>query len=109
AADQSTFGATIDVRMQRTGDDYVMVIKGAAAVANAIAWVSEEIKPAGIFLGLTQENPMRQALQYLVWGKGETGILVYQILLKRWESLPDDAPRPTLYLMSDPQRHPGAA
>jgi hypothetical protein len=51
---------------------------------------------------------MRQALQYLLWGKGETGILVYQILLKCWETLPDDAPRPTLYLMSDARRHPAA-
>jgi hypothetical protein len=51
---------------------------------------------------------MRQALQYLVFGKGETGILVYQILLRRWEELPPDAPRPTLYLMSDARRHPRA-
>ncbi len=106
--DESRFGASLSIRMRRVGDDYVMEVKNASAVANAIAWVSQEVRPRSVFLGLTQEPPMRQALQYLLWGKGETGILVYQILLKCWETLPDDAPRPTLYLMSDARRHPAA-
>lgn len=106
--DESRFGASLSIRMRRVGEDYVMEVKNAAAVANAIAWVSQEVRPQSVFLGLTQEPPMRQALQYLLWGKGETGILVYQILLKCWETLPDDAPRPTLYLMSDARRHPAA-
>jgi hypothetical protein len=44
---------------------------------------------------------MTQALRYLFLGEGETGILVYQILLKHWRSTPEDDLRPHIYLMSD--------
>ena len=52
----------------------------------------------------------RAALKYLLWGEGETGILVYQILLRYWATLPDEGEgesepgaqeRPRIFLMSD--------
>ena len=73
----------------------------SGSIANTIAYLSEAMQPKGIFLGLTRENPVTQAVKYLLWGEGETGILVYQILLKYWASTPQEDERPHIFLMSD--------
>ena len=71
------------------------------AVANVIAYVSELIDPISIFLGLTRQNSVSQAFRYLLWGEGETGILVYEILLRHWEQTPEDDIRPLIFIMSE--------
>ncbi len=101
APDRSAFDSTLRLRVQRLGDDYRITVNGAVAVANTIAYLSEELDPISIFLGLTRENPMTQAFRYLLWGEGETGILVYQILLRYWKWTPEDDVRPNIFLMSD--------
>lgn len=101
ASDRSAFDSNLQLRVQRLGDDYRITVHGAVAVANTIAYLSEELDPISIFLGLTRENPMTQALRYLLWGEGETGILVYQILLRYWKWTPEDDVRPNIFLMSD--------
>jgi hypothetical protein len=101
ATDRSLFDSSLHVRVGRVGDDYLLVASNAVAVANAVAWLSERIDPISVFLGLTQQNPMRQAIRYLVWGEGETGILVYQILLRHWAQTPEHDVRPNIYLMSE--------
>jgi hypothetical protein len=101
AADRSDFDAALTVHVGRIGDDYRVTIGNAVAVANVIAYMSELVKPRGIFLGLTDENPMTQAARFLLWGEGETGILVYQVLLRYWDSTPEEDLRPNIYLMSD--------
>lgn len=88
--------AKIDVN-----DDVLIEITGAIAVANTIAYVSELINPGTLFIGLTRTNLTTQAFNYLILGKGETGLLVYRILLKYWEWTPEDDPRPLIFLMSD--------
>jgi hypothetical protein len=104
ASDRSNFDAACTLRVGRIGDDYRITIGNAVAVANVIAYVSERVTPRGIFLGLTDENPMTQAFRFLLWGEGETGILVYQILLRYWESTPEEETRPNIFLMSE-SRH----
>jgi hypothetical protein len=101
ASDRSGFDAALSLRVQRLGDDYRLTIHNAVAIANTIAYVSEELDPLSIFLGLTRENPMSQAFRYLLWGEGETGILVYQILLRYWKWTPETDVRPNIFLMSD--------
>lgn len=101
AADRSSFDSTIYLRIARLGDDYRIHVTNAAAIANTIAYLSELIEPKSIFLGLTRENPVGQAVRYLLWGEGETGILVYQILLKYWNWTEEDDERPNIFLMSD--------
>jgi hypothetical protein len=44
---------------------------------------------------------MSQALRYLFWGEGETGLMVYTILLKYWEGTPEEDIRPRIFLMSE--------
>ncbi len=101
AADRSSFDSTVYLRVARLGDDYRVHVTNAAAIANTIAYLSELIEPRSIFLGLTRENPVGQAVRYLLWGEGETGILVYQILLKYWNWTEEDDERPNIFLMSD--------
>lgn len=101
ARDRSQFDTPLTVRVQRLGEDYRVTVHNAVAVANTIAYLSEALDPISIVLGLTRENPMTQALRYLLWGEGETGILVYQILVKHWRHTPGDDVRPHIYLMSD--------
>jgi hypothetical protein len=50
---------------------------------------------------LTRRNLMDQALQFLLFGEGETGLKVYAILLRYWEWTPEDDVRPYIFLMSD--------
>ncbi len=76
-------------------------VTGAVALANTIAYMSELIDPRRLFLGLTRQNSVSQAIRYLFWGEGETGILVYEILLKHWERTPEDDVRPLIFLMSE--------
>jgi hypothetical protein len=63
--------------------------------------VSEAIDPISIFIGLTRRNLMAQAIRYLLFGEGETGVVVYAILLRYWDWTPEEDVRPLIFLMSD--------
>ena len=68
-------------------DEYVVIEAfGAVAVANSIAYLSEFLNPISIVLGLTRRTLMRQSLEYIFFGEGETGLLVYSILVRYWEA-----------------------
>ena len=58
---------------------------------------------AGQALGIaTREiGDVAQAVRYLLFGEGETGLMVYTILLRYWEWTPEDDVRPLIFLMSD--------
>ena len=77
------------------------VVRTEGRVYNTIAYMSEVIDPISIFLGLSRLNLMSQALRYLLWGEGETGLMVYTILLRYWEWTPEEDVRPVIFLMSD--------
>jgi len=98
---RSEFSAPLQVSVRKEGDDYVAEVYGAIAIANTIAFVSEVIDPISIFIGLTRRDLMAQAARYLLFGEGETGLMVYTILLRYWESTPEDDVRPLIFLMSD--------
>lgn len=80
---------------------YVVNVSGAVAIANTIAYISEQLDPISLFLGLTRGNTMSQAFKYVLWGEGETGIMVYQILVRYWESTKEDDVRPLIFLISE--------
>ena len=44
---------------------------------------------------------MAQAIRYLLFGEGETGLVVYAILLRYWDWTPEEDVRPLTFLMSD--------
>jgi len=98
---RSEFIAPLQIRVSREEDNFVVEVAGAIAIANTIAYLSELIDPQRIFLGLTRRNLMNQSLRYLLWGEGETGLLVYTILLRYWEWTPEEDVRPLIFLMSE--------
>ena len=98
---RSEFSAPLEVTLRKEGDDYVGEVYGAIAIANTIAYVSEAIDPISIFLGLTRRDLMGQAVRYLLFGEGETGLMVYTILLRYWDWTPEEDVRPLIFLMSD--------
>ena len=79
---------------------------GAVAIANTIAFVSEAIDPISIFIGLTRRDLMAQAVRYLLFGEGETGLMVYTILLRYWDWTPEEDVRPLIFLMSGRRASP---
>lgn len=98
---RSEFQAPLEVTLRKEGEDYVAEAYGAIAIANTIAYVSEAIDPISIVLGLTRKDLMGQALRFLLFGEGETGLMVYTILLNYWEWTPEEDVRPRIFLMSD--------
>lgn len=98
---RSEFAAPVEVSVEREGDDYVAHVHGAIAIANTLAFISELIDPISIFIGLTRRNLMNQAFRYLLFGEGETGLMLYTILLNYWEWTPEEDVRPLIFLMSD--------
>ena len=98
---RSEFSAPLEVSLRKDGDDYVAEVFGAIAIANTVAYLSEAIDPKSIFIGLTRRGLMAQAVRYLLFGEGETGLMVYTILLRYWDWTPEDDVRPLIFLMSD--------
>jgi hypothetical protein len=98
---RSEFSAPLEVMIRREGNDYVGEVYGAIAIANSLAFVSECIDPISVFIGLTRRDLMTQALRYILFGEGETGLMFYTILLRYWDSTPPGDVRPLIFLMSD--------
>ncbi len=101
--DRSEFEIALKIRVTPLGEtgNLRIDVTGAVAIANTIAFVSEQLDPKAIFLGLSRGNSMAQALKYLLWGEGEVGVLVYEILVRYWESTPEEDVRPLIFLVSD--------
>jgi hypothetical protein len=87
------------VRVAREGEDYVIEATGATAIANTIAFLTDVLSPISVILGLTQRNMMKQSLAFVLWGEGETGMVVYSVLVKFWQANPKPD-HPLLFLMS---------
>jgi hypothetical protein len=98
---RSEFSSPLEVSLRKEGNDYIAEVFGAVAIANTIAYVSEAIDPISIFIGLTRRDLMAQAARYLLFGEGETGLIVYTILLRYWDWTPEEDVRPRIFLMSD--------
>lgn len=98
---RSEFSAPLEISLRKEENDYVAEVFGAVAVANTIAFVSEAIDPISIFISLTRRDLMAQAVRYLLFGEGETGLMVYTVLLRYWDWTPEEDVRPLLFLMSD--------
>ncbi|MGI5862845.1 MAG: hypothetical protein ACOX6T_12410, partial [Myxococcales bacterium] len=103
--DRSEFSTALHVRVDEAiadGDRCLVIhISGAVAIANTIAFVSEQLDPIALFLGLTRGNKMAQAIKYVIFGEGETGLLVYDVLRRHWASTPGHHVRPLVFLMSE--------
>lgn len=98
---RSEFTSPLELKITYEGENYVIEAKGAISIANSIAYISELIDPISIFLGLTRRNLITQSLRFLLLGEGETGLMVYAILLSYWKWTPEEDVRPLIFLMSE--------
>ena len=98
---RSDFLSPLSLRVVREGEDFVINATGAVALANSIAYISELLDPISIVLGLTHRPLMRQSLEYLFFGEGETGLLVYSILVRYWKTIKRYSGLPLILLVSE--------
>lgn len=98
---RSEFLANLQVRVIEDSGHYLIEISRAIAIANTIAYISEELDPIRIFLQLSRQNMVTQSLRYLLWGEGETGLMVYTILVRYWNWTPEEDVRPVIFLISE--------
>ena len=98
---QSVSWTSANITLATVSPSGLVTGTGAVAVANAIAFVSEAIDPISIFIGLTRRGLMGQALRFLLFGEGETGLMVYTVLLRYWDWTHEEDVRPVIYLLSD--------
>ena len=98
---RSDFVAHLRVEVRQERNHYVIEVGGAVAVANSIAYLSELLDPVSVVLELTHRNLMKQSLAYLIWGEGETALMCYSILVRRWEATEPMLGRPVIFLISE--------
>jgi hypothetical protein len=98
---RSDFLAPLSLRVFGEGENFVIEAFGAVALANSIAYLSELLDPGSIVLGLAHRPLMQQSLEYLFFGEGETGLLVYSILERYWKAIHRTAGLPTILLVSE--------
>ena len=99
---RSEFAAPLEVTLRKEGDDYVgEVLRRRRRSPTRSPSSARRIDPISIFIGLTRRDLMAQAVRYLLFGEGETGLMVYTILLRYWDWTPEDDVRPLIFLMSD--------
>ena len=98
---RSEFLSPLEITIRQEDGQYLVEASQAVAKANAVAYLSELLHPAAIYLGLSRQNLMRQSFRYFLLGEGETGLMVYTILQHLWEVTRAEGDRPCLFLMSD--------
>lgn len=98
---RSEFLSPLEIAVTKENGQYLIEASQAVATANALAYLSEKLHPRSIYLGLSRQNLMRQSFRYFLLGEGETALMVYTILLRRWAATPEDDERPCIFLMSD--------
>ncbi|MGA7412492.1 MAG: hypothetical protein WBW33_18585 [Bryobacteraceae bacterium] len=98
---RSEFLSPLEITVKQEDGEYLIEASQAVAIANAVAYLSELLRPGAIYIGLSRLNMMRQSFRYFLLGEGETGLMVYTILQHYWETTPEDDYRPCIFLMSE--------
>jgi hypothetical protein len=98
---RSEFLSPLLITIRQEDGQFLVEASQAVAKANAVAYLSQELHPAALYLGLSRQNLMRQSFRYVLLGEGETGLMVYTILQHLWQSRQKPGERPRLFLMSD--------
>lgn len=81
--DTSRFESTVRVKVTRDGDDVIIEMRDAVAVANAIAYVAIELDVREVVIGLLDNGtPFINAVLYLLFGTGEIGYGVRAIFMR---------------------------
>lgn len=98
--DRSEFFEELRIRVEDNAGYTLVHVSNANVVANTIAFVSIRMRARSVILHLTrQHTPLAQAFRYLLFGTGETGLMVYEILTNYWNARKEPE-RPMLFLMT---------
>jgi hypothetical protein len=98
--DRSAFFEELRIRVEEREGETLIFVSNANVVANTIAFISLDLGARNVFLHLTSaHNPLAQTFRYLLFGTGETGMMVYEILTNYWSKKPETE-RPVLFLMT---------
>lgn len=103
---RSDFLAPLRLKVVREEDHYLIEAYGAVAVANSVAYLSELLNPISIVMGLARRTLMKQSFEYIVFGEGEIGLLVYSILARYWEATNRTSGQPVILLVSESEGQP---
>ena len=85
---RSEFLSPLEITVRQEDSQYLVEASQAVATANAVAYLSELLHPAAIYIGLSRLNLMRRSFRYFLLGEGEIGLMVYTILVHLWEGPP---------------------
>ena len=81
--DPSQFATPICVEVRREGEDMIIHVSGAVAVANAIAYVALQLNADEVVVGLLDSGtPVQNAILYVLFGTGEVGYAVRAIFVR---------------------------
>lgn len=81
--DTSNFASPIKVKVTRQDGEFVIEVRDAVAVANAIAYIAIELRAAEVVIGLLDSGtPVVNALMYILFGTGEVGYAVRSIFMR---------------------------
>ncbi len=98
--DRSNFYEQLEVEVNCSSAENLIIVRNANVIANTIAYVSIRLKAKNIIVGLgAEKSPLVQALHYVSFGTGEVGLMVYEILTSYWKER-SASERPTLFLMA---------
>jgi len=98
---RSEFLSPLEITVSERDGQYLVEASQAVATANAVAYLSELLRPSAIFLGLSRQNLMRQSFRYFLLGEGEIGLMVYTILQHHWRTTAAKGGHPVIFLMSE--------
>ena len=98
--DRSEFYEQLRVKIVPEDRVFVVTVTRANVVANTVAYISLVLRAKNGILQLSRRgHPLSQILKYLLFGTGEVGLMVHEILLEHWKQRPE-AERPRLFLVS---------
>lgn len=81
--DPSQFATPVRIHVERDGQDAIVTVSDAVAVANAIAYVAIELDADEVVIGLLDSGtPVLNAALYLAFGTGEVGYAVRAIFMR---------------------------
>lgn len=98
--DRSEFYERLCVTVAHEKEDYLVTVTGANVIANTLVYLSLTLKARAVLMHLAEQRyPLNQALKYVLFGTGEVGLMVYEILTAYWQGRPVPE-RPLLFLMA---------
>ncbi len=98
--DRSDFYEQLRIKVTREKDDFLVVVSHANVIANTVVYISIELGASNVIMRLSEEgSPLSRTLKYVLFGTGEVGLMVYEILVMYWNKRPQSE-RPMLFLMT---------